>query len=75
MNNNTNAKVLYGIFLVTNLLLYLLGQLEGELLLLVIIISSYYVISLASFDYKNIKTYFYPVLTVIIYSAYMLKQF
>lgn len=67
MNKNTNAVILYGSFLVINLILWSLKQINFELFFFVIFISSYYIMNIDRFDYKNIKTYVYPMVMLFIY--------
>lgn len=75
MNKNTNAVILYGSFLIINLILLSFGQISFDLFFFVIFISSYYITNTDSFDYKNIKTYLYPIIMLIIYTTAAVKVF
>ena len=54
MNKNTNAVTLYGSFLVVNLILLSLGQINFDLFFFVVFISSYYLTNIDSFDYDEL---------------------
>ena len=73
MNKNTNAVILYGSFLVVNLILLSLGQINFDLFFFVVFISSYYLTNIDSFDYKNVKAYIYPVIMLLIYITVAIK--
>ena len=73
MNKNTNAVTLYGSFLVVNLILLSLGQINFDLFFFVVFISSYYLTNIDSFDYKNVKAYIYPVIMLLIYITVAIK--
>lgn len=75
MNKNVNAVILYGSFLLLNLILLSLNQIDLEVFLFVILISSYYMMNIDSFDYKNGRTYIFPIFTLILYVVVTMKVF
>lgn len=61
------SMVLIALFLLVNIILYFLGEIEAKTAVLSTVATSYFSSHIEDFDFKKFKNYSYPVFMIIIY--------
>lgn len=64
-----STTVLLVLFVVVNTFLRYTDHIESKTLVLILFSSVYFTRSIPDFDYKNIKTYLFPIVMIILYVA------
>lgn len=69
-----STTVLLLLFVVVNTFLRYTDHIESKTLILILFSSVYFTRSIPDFDYKNIKTYLFPIVMLILYIATVLMN-
>ena len=67
MKRGYSPYILILLFLVTNLALLFFNKIDVKMFVLSTVASGYFSQFIEVFEYKNLKSYIYPVLTLVIY--------
>lgn len=67
MKRGYSTYILILLFLVTNLALLFLNKIDVKMFVLSTVASSYFNKYIDVFEYKNLKSYIYPILTLVMY--------